>query len=332
MSAPGGPLTGLGDQAPGGPVDDRSRTVDADDAGRDARMDRRLLRLRRVGVAVLVLLYVTSVGLYARSISDAGIQQIPDPGDDGVALVLAPRTFSPQDNSLTALVSVSPGPALLDGERHLLRDLVIELNPVLGESNFTIDAGTTPSPLSVVLPADGDVQDYPFDRYQVLMVATVSTRDGDGALTPVPARAGVIGDLIGWNLSALEVDDVGSLWSDEGLALTGTQVARAGSTVAISLLILTLMIVLAVLGLLVARSVASKRRRIEATMASWFGAMLFALVPLRGFLPGAPPLGSWIDILIVFWVEVALMVALAVFISSWLRLTPRPDYAPRDGR
>jgi hypothetical protein len=41
-------------------------------------------------------------------------------------------------------------------------------------------------------------------------------------------------------------------------------------------------------------------------------AMLFALLPIRGFLPGDPPIGSWIDILVFFWVEGTIMICVVL--------------------
>ncbi|MDQ1250918.1 MAG: hypothetical protein QG597_5298 [Actinomycetota bacterium] len=103
------------------------------------------------------------------------------------------------------------------------------------------------------------------------------------------------------------------------------KLARNGSTMTIVVLWLTAMVVLTGLALVVARAVATRRRRIEATMASWFAALLFAMVPLRTNLPGAPPIGVWIDFLVFLWVILGLMVALAVFIGSWLRYSRPPD-------
>jgi len=45
--------------------------------------------------------------------------------------------------------------------------------------------------------------------------------------------------------------------------------------------------------------------------------LLFALLPLRNSLPGSPPLGSWIDILMYFWVVAVVMVSLA-FVTGLL--------------
>jgi hypothetical protein len=54
-----------------------------------------------------------------------------------------------------------------------------------------------------------------------------------------------------------------------------------------------------------------------SSVASWITALLFALLPLRNSLPGSPPLGSWIDILMYFWVVAVVMVSLA-FVTGLL--------------
>ena len=47
--------------------------------------------------------------------------------------------------------------------------------------------------------------------------------------------------------------------------------------------------------------------------------MLFATIPLRTFLPGSPPIGSWIDFTVVLWVVVGLIVGLAIYVAAWAR-------------
>ena len=91
-------------------------------------------------------------------------------------------------------------------------------------------------------------------------------------------------------------------------ATTVGSIARSGSTKVVAALMLILMVALAIIAVLVVQSSASGRMRLELNVASWITAMLFALLPIRGFLPGDPPIGSWIDILVFFWVEATIMV------------------------
>ena len=102
-----------------------------------------------------------------------------------------------------------------------------------------------------------------------------------------------------------------------GSVITGT-VARSGSTISIAILLLVLMVVLASIAVLVVRSATRGRMKLELGVASWMTALLFALIPIRGFFPGSPPLGSWMDVLVFFWVEIVLMVSVGLIVASIL--------------
>jgi hypothetical protein len=59
-----------------------------------------------------------------------------------------------------------------------------------------------------------------------------------------------------------------------------------------------------------------------APFGTWLAAMLFAVIPIRNFLPGAPPPGAWIDQALVIWVLIALIAAMTAYTISWYR---QPD-------
>jgi hypothetical protein len=50
----------------------------------------------------------------------------------------------------------------------------------------------------------------------------------------------------------------------------------------------------------------------------WIAAMLFATIPIRNFFPGSPPPGSWVDVLVVLWVFVALTLALVIGLAAFV--------------
>ena len=78
------------------------------------------------------------------------------------------------------------------------------------------------------------------------------------------------------------------------------------------------MLILAIIAIAVTGSATRGRMRLELSVASWMTALLFALIPLRGFFPGSPPLGSWIDVLVFFWVELILMLSVAAVVTTIL--------------
>jgi hypothetical protein len=55
----------------------------------------------------------------------------------------------------------------------------------------------------------------------------------------------------------------------------------------------------------------------EGSLLSWLAAMLFAELPLRAALPGSPPSGSWVDVLVTLWVIVGLMLSLLIMVRAW---------------
>jgi len=84
-----------------------------------------------------------------------------------------------------------------------------------------------------------------------------------------------------------------------------------------------LSISLPVLALWVAIPVALGRTSFLPPLTTWYGAMLFAIVPLRNILPGSPPYGSWVDQAIVLWVLIGLVAALTLFLVGWWRQRDR---------
>ena len=89
--------------------------------------------------------------------------------------------------------------------------------------------------------------------------------------------------------------------------------------IAFGLLLLAVLITLAVVALFLVVNTFRGRRKVEPAFLAWIAAMHFATIPIRTFLPGSPPPGSWVDIAVVLWVIVALGTALAFGVGTWWR-------------
>ena len=135
----------------------------------------------------------------------------------------------------------------------------------------------------------------------------------------------------GWTFSSQEVagtDEV--MINGEPVTQLRITATRSVATVAFGIVILILMAVLPVLGLTVAIVAYRGLRKVEPTLMSWMAAMLFATIPLRTFLPGAPPIGSWVDYLVVLWVVAGLVLSLVIYVKAWLRWSPPGGRAAAD--
>ena len=94
---------------------------------------------------------------------------------------------------------------------------------------------------------------------------------------------------------------------------------RAKGPLIFDLGIILVLIALPALALWVAIPMALGRTSFVPPFITWYGAMVFAIVPLRNILPGSPPPGSWIDQAVVLWVLIALVTAMALFVFAWWR-------------
>ena len=156
---------------------------------------------------------------------------------------------------------------------------------------------------------DGDIQTWPFDHYTTPLTAQAWT--GAGALQALPTVLAVDGSVQGWHLAG---------GADPAQPeFTTVTLHRTVGIVGFGLLLVIVMVVLAVLGLAVAINAFRGHRRMEPSFLSWIAAMLFATIPIRNFLPGNPPPGSWVDIAVVLWVILALGAALAFGVLAWSR-------------
>lgn len=302
------------------------------------------------GLLLFVIVYVAVAFFYAHStrldVSEAGAGTSNDPraidvvfevsNVDATASVVGgtvqvyPGAFTDDADTLTRSIRVD----LVNANLTSVTDQMIRV-PVRSFST-TFERGRSALGLSapVEIRPEGNYQAYPFDTMVSQLMVFVTVGGSSSIDADVPVNLTVVGDAPGWLIrdQALLGEDGRDVMQDldaEGVVPPGRfatelYLARAGSTKTFVILLLLAMIVLGVLALLVARAVRTRHRRIEATMASWFAAMLFAVIPLRLNMPGSPPIGVWIDFLVLLWVELALMIGLAVFIGSWLRYSPPP--------
>lgn len=270
-----------------------------------------------MSVAVFAALYATVVGLYAGS-GDVVTSGEGETTGDTVALALTPEKMDATTNrfSLSVVPTQGEGGTVTNG-LVALRPFGVLISAVAGSKATPFEDGGLIAPIETSLVMDGEIENWPFDRYTVRTIMSAIEEDADGESIPLPttvqpAKRGIPG----WDIAVAE-----SPLGDGVLAVDIT-VSRSGSTIAFGIVLLTLMVIIPVLVVTVAVMVLRGRRKVEVTALGWMGAMLFATIPLRNFLPGSPPIGSWIDYLIVLWVLAALVAGLVLFVIAWVRRGP----------
>src|SRR5580693_7071519 len=281
-----------------------------------------------IGVGVLVVViaaYALSLlGVHFLEKSEGPLPplDLSQGGGDATIVQLRLEELKPVANRLTVNVLVYPGISAYDNRFDVLgTDVAVRLYPTSDLGDLHYPKGKAPAQLSTTIEAHGDPGNWPFDSYKTEPLsadAFVGTAEG---LKKVPARVEVTGSLDGWDIIVTRVHDPSALptarAADNGNVVITLR--RAKGPLIFDLGICLVLISLPTLALLVAIPMALGRRKFLPPFATWYAANLFAIVPLRNILPGAPPPGSWIDQAIVQWVLIALVTAMTLYILAWVR-------------
>ncbi|MCU1477857.1 MAG: hypothetical protein JWQ64_2550 [Subtercola sp.] len=290
-------------------------------------------------IVLVVLVYLAVISLYApNGRSDSWADNEAKPAT-GVIVQLKQDSVNASAETISMSVNVIPSTELeVDGSSTLAQDVTVIISPVSGEQTITLAKDTIPGIQSINVLAPGAIENWPFDRYDARMVV-IAYIVTDGVEQAVPTTVELGGYLPGWNISnSTSLTGQVTVSTPDGLVdwpVHDLSAGRSGSTLAFAIVLLSLMVVMPVLVLFVAITAYRGHRKVEPSFLSWMGAMLFATIPLRSFLPGSPPIGSWIDFLIVLWVIVGLVAGLAIYVRAWVRWgtpsTPPPPTPSRDG-
>jgi hypothetical protein len=95
-------------------------------------------------------------------------------------------------------------------------------------------------------------------------------------------------------------------------------IARASTTLFFSTFIMIAMWMLTLGVIFLVFRVYRGERKIEISMFSFLGALLFAFPALRNSQPGTPPIGTLSDFIAFFWAEVIIALSLLAVVIRWV--------------
>lgn len=284
------------------------------------RRRRRRHFLVDVGIVVgVVVVYVLSLVGYHWLATAPGPLPEPDLSTvDNTVVLVRIEQLHHVEHRLDVKVLVMPDDSMVDKRLGVLTvDTSVRFLPRndLGDLQYPI--GKSPAQVATTIPAHGEPGDWPFDTYRTDTIqADVLVGSGDNRQYK-PARVEVTGLMEGWDISVTRVgrNSVDPARPDNVIIT----LQRAKGPLVFDLGICLVLITLPTLALFVAIQMLTGRRKFLPPFSTWYAAMLFAVVPLRNILPGAPPTGSWIDQAVVIWVLIGLATALVLYVAAWYR-------------
>jgi hypothetical protein len=268
----------------------------------------------------LIVYGLSLLGFHLLAQSSAPLPKVEhEPGDDTVVSIRLDK-LDTVANRLTVKVLVIPQKSEYNEQLRVLKDdSSVRLYPENESGDLSFPAGKAPAVVPTTLEANGNAGNWPFDSYTTDVIsAEVLVGKGD-ARKYVPARVEVEGHLDGWDVSVQRVHDPEDKEDPNSHDAAIITLHRAKGPLIFDLGICLVLFALPALALAVAIQIALGKRKFVPPFVTWFAAMLFAVIPIRNFLPGAPPPGAWIDQALVIWVLVALVGAMALYMVTWYR-------------
>ena len=273
-------------------------------------------------VAALIVIYVLSliaVHLLAKSAPALPAVDLSKVEADDSVVQVRLEKLDTVANRLTVNVLVYPKDSLYDKNFGVLTtDAAVRLYPENDLGDLQYPVGKAPAQVSTTIVAHGDPANWPFDTYKTEVIAAdVFTGSGQNR-EKTAARVEATGKLDGWDATVTRIHDPEDTNSNvqDDVIIT---LQRSKGPLIFDVGVCLVLIALPVLALWVAIPMALGRTTFLPPFITWYGAMLFAIVPLRNILPGSPPYGSWVDQAIVLWVLIGLVVAMTLFVTAWWR-------------
>lgn len=204
-------------------------------------------------------------------------------------------TFQSQKSGIAAGTLIIPATAASTADTRTLATVDFNFGE-LGIKKFSNNSIMSKVELTVPL-FNGDVSDFPFDRFESLSIVSATYSFDKNALVPIAMV--VDGSMNGFVVSPNIFGPSTSTDPDDRTVVFGTQIIRAGTTKLFAILMLILMFFLPLMALGIAIDVLMRKRQFGSL--SVFTSLLFALPALRKNIPDSPQIGSSMDILIFFW-------------------------------
>jgi len=270
-------------------------------------------------IAVLAVYAASLIGYSLLDQSPAPFQFEESSVTGETTVIFRPREINANENRLTVDVLVHPGPDLQSAEPEEQKQFTVRLSSWTESGDLIyVHDDMTGNEETTSLIAIGDPDNWPFDSYDTDVIGVQAFVGSGDAQELVPARIVVAGNVNGWR-----IDDQMSTIDSGTTALQTVRITmeRTRGALAFDVGLVLVLLALPATALFVAIEMLLGRRKFQPPFITWFAAMLFAVVPLRNILPGAPPPGALIDMAVVLWVLIALAGAMVMFVAAWWRQT-----------
>jgi Domain of unknown function (DUF4436) len=285
-----------------------------------------------VCVVVLGLTESTRRSLLLRDETDA---------TDRVLISIVVTNASPSTQELTAQLGFRLAGNIAKDDVTPAVDLKLLINNVRAQQEFDFPKEKRMNRIEAVFPLNGDLNKYPFDRYEttVWLLMTTPARNVQPQSPKLPASIPEFthkADELAVSSSALlrnapvalsvslsaSIPGIrfkgnvsrGNIQEPTGIAL---HLARPYSVISVSLIVMSMMTALSMSLLAMAiRTRAGEKTDLLPLSVSI--TLIFGLPALRNIQPGVPPVGAIVDYVAFIWAELIVAASAVIIVWTWL--------------
>jgi uncharacterized protein DUF4436 len=230
-------------------------------------------------------------------------------------------TADPMKGDIAVRLTFTPEGSLATADGKLTRDLQLDVSSATGKHVYEFKKGRKMDSVEAIVDLyDGEPMDFPFDKHEGEL-AFFFEPAGATQVAEGPEQIPVAVELRG-SVSGLRIDAEYAKENTDNNVVVDLTISRAHTTLFFSLFIMIAMWLLTIGVIFLVFRVFAGHRKIEISMFSFLGALLFAFPALRNSQPGTPPIGTLSDFLAFFWAEVIIALSLLAVLLRWLRHGP----------
>ena len=183
---------------------------------------------------------------------------------------------------------------------------------VFAEDQRQIAADGSGAKAALEIALSGSVSGYPLDRYSGRLSISASKKATEA---PQPIRLTVWPFVSNWSVDMSRSDQASKTAAGIDLNI---RVKRPTSFIVMAFAFYAAMALIGLSGLTIGTLVFLGVGPLQPPMTGALAAMIFSIPALRGLMPGAPPLGVHADLLVLVWVQLAVILGLSLFVITWV--------------
>jgi hypothetical protein len=285
-----------------------------------------------VGVILLLIFagaYVFVLSAYKNESNNRSAELAPDTAKAGENRIdVAGRIVSadPVKGDVVVRFEFTPHGSLAAGDGGMLsRDLDLYVSSATGKNVHEFKKGKRMNPVEAVVEIyEGEPMDYPFDAHSAELSFFFEPSAGKGGESAASESIPMAVEMRG-SVAGLRLDTEYAKENTPDHAVIDIGIQRATTAVFFSVFIMIAMWSLVIGVLFLVFRVFAGHRKIEISMFSFLGALLFAFPALRNSQPGTPPIGTMSDFIAFFWAEVIIALSLLAVVLRWIIRGPGGD-------